>query len=391
ITCDMKSKDPKKAQILDSAIRVFSGKGYLDATISEIAKGAGVTDPAVYKYFKGKEDVLFKIPEENMRIFLENIPVQLEGTKGADNKLRKIIWYHARYFTTKPEYTIILLLECRPNPRFYKSKAYQLIKVYSRIIIDIIKEGVSEGVFRDLPWPQLLRDMVMGALDHLALNWIMRDGPNPLEKAENICDLVLNAALAGPEPSGRTDPKEDKRNKILSAAAKVFTEKSYNDATISELAREAGVAEGTIYEYYKNKEDLLINTPEKKLEEMARYIRGESPEHELKKIIMALFRFFNNNQDYAAILVLMLRPNRKFYQSRSQAHLDDICEVFKNIIIKGQKQGSFLDTIDIHVFQCLVLGAIDHIFMPWLIFQRQYDLIKVGEEACQLFIDAIST
>ena len=79
----MSKLDIKRTSIVESATRVFSEKGFFESTISDIAKGSRMADSGVYKYFKGKEEILFTIPEEAMKIYLSNLDDQIEGIKGA--------------------------------------------------------------------------------------------------------------------------------------------------------------------------------------------------------------------------------------------------------------------------------------------------------------------
>lgn len=385
----MNKVDIKRASILESATRVFSEKGFFESTISDIARGAGIAESAVYHHFRGKEDILFTIPKDGMKIFLTNLNDQLEGIKGAENKIRKLIWHHCKYFTTNREYTDVLLLECRSNTRFYNSKAYSLIKDYSKIIIDILDEGMREGVICNLASPGLVRDMIMGTVDHAALSWVFKDYPSPLERAEGISELILSSLRSKKGIKRNLGSKEEKRKRIVEAATKIFAEKGYDGATISEIAKEAEVADGTIYEYYKSKEDLIVNIPEENLLELLSYIEEMSPEKKLERVILFCFRFFNNNRYFTSILVLMLRPNRKFYESESNKILDRIGDKIGDIIVEGRKQGVFSNDFDISVFQDLVFGTIDHIIIPWVIFKRKYNLLQLGEEASKLLLNSI--
>ena len=386
----MKKKiEIKRTSILESATRVFSEKGFFESTISDIARGAGIADSGVYHHFKGKEEILFTIPEEQMKSFLTNLDDQLEGIKGVENKLRKLIWYHCKYFTTNRQYTDVLLLECRSNTRFYNSKAYKLIKDYSKIIIDIIEEGMREGGICHLTSPRLVRDMIMGTVDHAALNWVFKDYPSPLDRAESISELILSSLRSKKNIKNKLDSKDGKRKRIIEAATRIFAEKGYDGATISEIAKEAEVADGTIYEYYKSKEDLIVSIPEENLLELLSYIDETSPDKKLERIIVFCFRFFNNNRYFTSILVLMLRPNRRFYKSESKRILDKIGDKIGDIIIEGREQGVFSNDFDIPVFQDLVFGTIDHIIIPWVIFKRKYNLLQMGEEASKLFLNAI--
>jgi len=87
----------------------------------------------------------------------------------------------------------------------------------------------------------------------------------------------------------------------------------------------------------------------------------------------------------------MLRPNKKFYYSESNKILDQIFDLIQKIIVKGQATGKFKKNLDPEAYRSLLFGSIDHIIIPWIIFDRKYDLIKVGNEVSKLFINAIKS
>ena len=146
----------KKQDILDSALRVFFRKGFAKATMAEIAKGAGLTGSGIYNYFQGKEALLFTIIENFLVKSRTELRSHLQGISGADNKLRKAIWYHCTaYSSSKKEIKIVL--EARSYPRFYQSSAYVALKRYARIITKIIEEGIAEGEFAGISSPMILR------------------------------------------------------------------------------------------------------------------------------------------------------------------------------------------------------------------------------------------
>jgi TetR/AcrR family fatty acid metabolism transcriptional regulator len=333
-------EDPKSLEIMNSATKVFSKKGYRESTISEIAKGVGVSDSSLYSFFKSKEEMLFAIPEYHMNIFLTTLREHLGGIKGTENKIGKLIWYHCHFFTTHKDYTKVLIFECRSNPRFYTSTAYQLIRDHSKILIDLIEEGKREGEFCRLTSSRLLRDMLMGTIDHVSINWLMKNTPSPLEQADDIYELVIRAFKPETDRHIALDSKTKKRRQIINAATKVFCKKGYDESSISEIANEAGVADGTIYEYFDNKENLLINIPEDKLRD---FLRGlGTPENRLKELIREYCRLFDDNRDYTSIIVLMLRPNRAFYNSASYKILD---EISKKVKIINRSHNNSMDSL----------------------------------------------
>ena len=383
-----RESEKKRKNILKSATKVFSEKGFVDSKISEIAKGAGFTSSGIYIYYKGKEEILFTIIENFLIKSSSGLKEHLEGIQGPENKLRKAIWFHCKsYSGNKKEIKIVL--ESRSYPRFYKSKAYSELTKYSGLITNIIQEGIDDGTFSGISSPMILRDMLLGAVDHIAINWTVQDTPNSLDHAEMIYDMVMSSVQFSQNEILPLNKKSEKRIRIINEATALLAEKGFNDTSMLEIAKKADVAEGTVYEYFRNKESLLISIPGEKLSELYESVSGKSPERKIKDIISSIFRFYYNEKNFSTILVLMLRTNKKFQNSQSNKIIDNLFEIIKKIIIKGQKKGIFKESLNLDLCRNLLFGGVDHILIPWIIFKRKYDFEKIGDEVSRLFINAI--
>lgn len=180
--------------IIQAAIEIFSAKGFNNSNISDISRKVQIADSTIYEYFKSKEDILLSIPEDGMKEYLRSLERHLTGIKGADNKLRKLIWHIFSFYQNNKDYMAILTRDLRVNPRFYESYAYELIKKYSQIIIDIIEEGKKENLFRRDIDSKVLRSMITGGMDHLILPLFFRNRPYQLmDKMEAFYDILINA------------------------------------------------------------------------------------------------------------------------------------------------------------------------------------------------------
>lgn len=378
----------KKQEILDSATKVFSEKGFANATISEIAKGAGLTTSGIYLYYKNKEALLFTIIENFLINSITGLSEHLQGIQGAENKLRKAIWFHCKSYSGNKN-KIKIVLESRSYPRFYRSTAYTALKQYARMITDIIKEGIQDGNFSGISSPMILRDMILGTVDHIAINWTLKHSPDSLDQAEKIYDMVMRAVDPTQKGMGCPDKKAEKRVRIVNSAITLFAENGFNDTSMLEIAQKANVAEGTVYEYFRNKEDLLISIPREKLTRLYDTVSGNSFESKIKSLITRIFEFYHDEKDYATILVLMLRTNKKFYKSRSNEIIEKLFILIEDDIVRGQKENIFRKDLDLDLCRDLLFGTLDHIMIPWIIFNRDYDMRSLGVEVSDLFVNAI--
>lgn len=184
----------RKEMIIQAAIGTFSAKGFNASTISDIAKKVEIAESTIYEYFGGKEDILLSIPEDGMKKYMASLHRHLGGVKGADNKLRKVVWHLFDFYHNNRDYMYILLRELRANPRFYKSYAYKLMKKYSQMISGIIEEGKDEGIFDKNIDTKVLRAMITGGVDHLTLPLLMLNRPYKLmDKTEAFFDILINS------------------------------------------------------------------------------------------------------------------------------------------------------------------------------------------------------
>ncbi len=188
--------ESKKRLILQVATAVFAEKGFNEATISQIAKKANIAEGSIYDYFRNKEHLLFSIPEERMEMFLSRLREHLRGVTGALNKLRKLIWFHLYFYEKNKDYTQILLMEVRQNPRFNQSQAYRKVREYSKIILQVIEEGKKEKVIRKEVDPYILRDIILGSAEHITIRGcIMNRFPNLSEAADRLYDQIIEGVM----------------------------------------------------------------------------------------------------------------------------------------------------------------------------------------------------
>lgn len=189
----MSKKDIKKQFIIQSAIGVFSQNGFQNSSISEIAQKANVAEGTIYQYFKNKEDLFFSIPIEKTKEFCRELDLHLEGIDGALNKIRKFIWYYLYFFKMNPEYSRTLMLEMRVSKNFVKTTTYKSFKNFTNKILKIIKEGQEEGVIRKDVNIYLIRQLLLGILEHIVTRWLLKGEKYDLFKHYNeVSRLVIH-------------------------------------------------------------------------------------------------------------------------------------------------------------------------------------------------------
>jgi TetR/AcrR family fatty acid metabolism transcriptional regulator len=391
----------KKKAILGAASTIFADKDYGEAKISEIAEAAGVRISRIYKYFKGKEDLLFSIPVDNTEFFIENFKEHLTGIKNSEDKLRKAIWHYLYFHQNNKDYATVVLFKLRPNRKFYQSQAYESFKTYNKIIIDIIREGQEQGVFRRNLNIYLFRNLIFGSFDHTILGWLLFQKPETLiDQAEGLFQLLFSSIKKAEDNDrlrkGEADWNFDKKEAILRTAEAVFAEKGVRNSTISNISQILGIGDATIYEYFKNKEDLLFSIPIERSESLFHLltenmqIKNEA-ENQFRKFVWHYLSLFQKNKNYVSILLFELRPNRTFYSSNAYSFFRKCSDILTEIIKKGQMEGTFKKEINIYILRDLIFGSIDHTALTWILFGKPNNLLDEGHELIELYLRAIKS
>jgi TetR/AcrR family fatty acid metabolism transcriptional regulator len=163
------SADKKRQLIIESAERIFAARGFHDTTIADISNDSGVHEASIFQYFKTKENLIVTIPERHLRETLAGITEHLQGMKGAEPKIRKLLWHQLRDLSVNKNYTSVLLRELRTLPAFYQSPAYEMIRRYSAFAIEAIREGIRDHEVDDEIEVIPVLEMIFGAIDSIVL------------------------------------------------------------------------------------------------------------------------------------------------------------------------------------------------------------------------------
>jgi len=384
----MGNETSTKSLILKSAEELFSVKGFESTTISEISAAVGISESTVYEHFKNKEDILFSVPMARTRELIQINEDHLRGLKGARVKLRKLVWNYFEFLVNNLSYTKLLLFELRGNRDFYRTAVYEEIKTFTRTFRDAVLEGTASGEFRPLLNPRLLLNLIFGAVDLILITRIVKGATDdPYTCLEAFLDFLDNAIA-----SKRSEPAvNDKRGRILDAATAAFSKSGYSKTRIQEIARLAGVGDGTIYQYFKNKQEILFTLPIEHTKNLIS-IHGKPfqdiKDSELRLIVLITdyINFCEMHRDYASIVLLELRFNREFYTTEVYSLFREFALIFYDIIKDGIARGHFSQDVDPYIAMKCILGAIDHSILSWIMFNKPERLASLSEPLCDLIL-----
>lgn len=381
-----------KNKILEAAEALVFENGIAETTITAVARKAGVADSLVYQHFKNKEDLLFSVTVQRLTEALALASEALQGIEDAESRLRKMIWHSLSYNDRHPGYMRTLLFECRSNISFYRTRGHDMIREHSNLVMDILRKGVQDGNFREDIDLRLVRDIIYGTLDFESISSIaIREINESVQDFDGILNLLL-PMLRKTKASSRNG----KEGKILEAAEAIFAEKGFNKATVQEIAKSVQMAEGSIYAYFRNKEDLLLSIPLKRLQKhidaLPEMFRIISPLRKLRRLIKYHFSLYLTNRNFLRVFLLDVQLNKRFYDSKAFDLFQTYLKTFEDIIEEGRSDGSFRSDVNPRVFRNMFLGAFSHMALRWVIIdtENKYDKLKEIEQLTDLLSDAVS-
>ncbi len=207
-----KKGEGTKQRIIDSAKKLFAEYGYQKTTIVDISKQAGVSEAALYEYFKGKEDLLLTIPDLWVRRLLADLDDQMFGIEGAFNKLRKYLWWNLRRIEESPLDAKIVYMFLKTNASFMDTPVYSNVRSLYSYLLQIFEEGAANGEMKPDLDPYVARSLFIGTMDYTVTRWLLNDMSYPLfEKLDEVFALLVDAFARRPETGGGGGPSGERQ------------------------------------------------------------------------------------------------------------------------------------------------------------------------------------
>jgi TetR/AcrR family fatty acid metabolism transcriptional regulator len=195
-------KAEKRQSILEGAVRVFAEKGFFNATVAEIARAAGVADGTIYLYFKSKDDLLLSVFDEKMQELGAAARVAIEGLPSAAEALRTIAELHLSAVQRSPAVASVLIVELRQSAAFVRDAEKKALAEYLELFAGQVRRGQASGEFRPDVHPAAVKRALFGALDEIALGWLLARRKFDLaQTAREVADVFVQGLLAKAGPA----------------------------------------------------------------------------------------------------------------------------------------------------------------------------------------------
>lgn len=202
--------------------------------------------------------------------------------------------------------------------------------------------------------------------------------------------------------------RSDKRERILLAAERIFGRHGFFAARVSEIAKEAGVADGTIYLYFKSKDDLLISLFEQRMTQVNEALRaaiaGVPPKDQLRAFIKAYLQLVHDEPGAAEVLTIELRQSSKFMKEYDNPQFVDFLRTLGGILAAGQERGELDATIPAHVAARMIFGMLDELALAWVLARqpsistgtpgtrpKKFDIVRAADWVVSLVTNGLTS
>ena len=191
----------------------------------------------------------------------------------------------------------------------------------------------------------------------------------------------------------------DKRQRILEAALRVFAERGFYNAKVSEVAKAAGVADGTIYLYFKNKDDLLIQLFEDRMDFLIQRLNeelgrsGGTVVARIRRLILLHLQIASIAPDLAEFITVELRQSSRFVKEYDNPKFSEYLRVLRDLVEEGQRDGSIRTDLDARLIVRTMFGALDEMLLTATLLSRgrEVDYDAMADAVSNMLLGGIAT
>jgi TetR/AcrR family fatty acid metabolism transcriptional regulator len=187
----------------------------------------------------------------------------------------------------------------------------------------------------------------------------------------------------------------DKPQQIIEAAIRVFARKGYYNSRVSDIAREAGIAAGTIYLYFETKDDILVTLFREKMAEFVAHLRRAiadepDPIAKLRRLVRLHFELLERHPALAEVVQVELRQGHKFFRGASAHEVSAYFALLAGVLQEGVAQGRLRADLPVKVATKALFGAMDQMATSWVLGKRGYRLADTADAVADLFLQGLA-
>jgi len=187
----------------------------------------------------------------------------------------------------------------------------------------------------------------------------------------------------------------DKPQQIIEAAVRVFAREGYYNSRVSDIAHEAGIAAGTIYLYFRTKDDILVTLFRDKMAEfvgaLRKAIAGEpDAASKVRRLVSLHFSMLEENPDLAEVVQVELRQGQKFFRGASSQEIGAYFALIGSVLEEGVSQGRFRSDLPVKLATKMLFGAMDQMATSWVLGKRGYQLVDTADAVAEIFLQGVA-
>jgi TetR/AcrR family fatty acid metabolism transcriptional regulator len=195
--------------------------------------------------------------------------------------------------------------------------------------------------------------------------------------------------------SATTRKANGKYEAILRAAIKVFAGSGFFNSKVADVAREAGVADGTVYLYFKNKDDILASIFNYYMDKALAAGRAslaeiDDPIEKLRRIVHVHLEGLGRDRNLAVVFQVELRSSTKFMEQFSATKVTEYLELIREVLEDGQRSGVFRAGLSTKIAAKVLFGALDEMATNWVLSHKRYSLLSTAEPVLDVFLSGIA-
>jgi TetR/AcrR family fatty acid metabolism transcriptional regulator len=188
--------------------------------------------------------------------------------------------------------------------------------------------------------------------------------------------------------------KNNKYHQILEAAVKVFARQGFHQSTVAQIAKEAGVADGTIYLYFKNKNDILVQFFIYRAKQVFVSFReavdgAETSADKLRNLVRRHLAEFQRDKDGAVVYQVETHQNSRLAEAQIKEMSKMYRDLISEIVEQGQQEGAIRRDLYVGLVKRFIIGAVDEVINTWLHSDEEYDLVSMADPLVDLFLKGI--
>ncbi|MEK7372996.1 MAG: TetR/AcrR family transcriptional regulator [candidate division NC10 bacterium] len=187
----------------------------------------------------------------------------------------------------------------------------------------------------------------------------------------------------------------DKPQQIIDAAVRVFARKGYYNARVSDIAKEAGIAAGTIYLYFRTKDDILVTLFREKMTEFVGTVRkaiADEPDAvaKLRRLIHLHFELLEGRPELAEVVQVEQRQGQKFFRGASAHEISSYFALIGSVLEEGVAEGRLRPTLPVKIATKTLFGAMDQMATSWVLGKRGYQLADTADAVADIFLQGVA-